>query len=177
MDCNNNCGHIFRNINRCKPASIVKSCASGLNHQLCNGDKQDENINPFIFQFPPLSPRLFTHKRLLQCCDNLFAVYVRPATENAARGLKAETAGSLTSLSGPGRYPDRKQLDAPLNTTLKNTWAENAKATGARDEPVENLMDFSRGGTTWRWPRRTTRHSRNIVSKTYCAVKKKKKTL
>lgn len=49
------------------------------------------------------------------------------AAENAARRVKAETAGSLTSLSGPARYPDRKQLDAPLNTTLKNTSAENAK--------------------------------------------------
>lgn len=84
-------------------------------------DKQEKNINPFIFQSPPLSVCLFTHKRLLQCCDNLFTVYVSLAIENAARWLKAETAGSLTSLSGPGRYPDRKQLDAPLNTTLKNT--------------------------------------------------------
>lgn len=73
-------------------------------------------------------------QRLLHCCDNLFTVYVRPATENAARGLRAETAGSLTSLSGPGRYPDRKQLDAPLNTTLKNTWAENAKSSDRRTE-------------------------------------------
>lgn len=91
-------------------------------------DKQERNINPFIFQSPPLTVRLFTHKRLLQCCDNLFTVYVSLAIENAARWVKAETAGSLTSLSGPGRYPDRKQLDAPLNTTLKNTWAENVKS-------------------------------------------------
>lgn len=82
---------------------------------------KERNINPFIFQSPPLSARLFTHKRLLHCCDNLFTVYVSLAGENAARPVKAETAGSLTSLSGPGRYPDRKQLDAPLNTTLKNT--------------------------------------------------------
>lgn len=121
VKCNNNCRHILRNIRRRKPALIMKKQCVRPEPLASNSDKQDENINPFIFQFPPLSPRLFTHKRLLQCCDNLYAVYVRPATENAARGLKAETAGSLTSLSGPGRYPDRKQLDAPLNTTLKNT--------------------------------------------------------
>lgn len=98
-------------------------------------DKQEKNINPFIFQSPPLALCLFTHKRLLQCCDNLFTVYVSLAIENAARWLKAETAGSLTSLSGPGRYPDRKQLDAPLNTTLKNTWAENAKGCSHTGRP------------------------------------------
>lgn len=107
-----------------------------------DNDKQENNINPFIFQSPPLAVCLFTHKRLLQCCDNLFIVYVSLAIENAERWLKAETAGSLTSLSGPARYPDRKQLDAPLNTTLKNTWAENAKATATWADPVENVMDF-----------------------------------
>lgn len=118
-----------------------------------DNDKQENNINPFIFQSPPLAVCLFTHKRLLQCCDNLFIVYVSLAIENAERWLKAETAGSLTSLSGPARYPDRKQLDAPLNTTLKNTWAENAKATATWADPVENVMDFFsllRIGTTWK---------------------------
>lgn len=62
------------------------------------------------------------HSGYSPCCGGRSTeLYVSVARENAARRWKAETAESLTSLSGADRYPDRKQLDAPLNTSLKNT--------------------------------------------------------
>lgn len=97
--------------------------------------------------FPIPAPRLAVHlswERLsgssrvviisLQCMS------VRPERMRRA-GPKAETAGSPTSLSGPGRYPDRKQLDAPLNRGADKHLAWKRKSCSSKKGPP--AMDFS----------------------------------
>ena len=56
--------------------------------------------------------------------------------------LKTETPGSLASLSFPGRYPDRKQLDG-LWTELWKHFSWKGKAVAS--DSMENIMDFSPG--------------------------------
>lgn len=127
--------------------------------------KETLQIHAFSESRPSLS-RLLTQTRLLHCCDNLFTVCVTPAAQNAARCFTAETAGSPTSLSGPARYPDRKQLDASLNTTLKNTWAENAKVPATRAERVENVgyCTLHERDRPWKRPGNHTRNTRKETS-------------
>ena len=89
--------------------------------------------NPCSPPPPPLAVPPHT-QRHLQCYDPRFTVRVWPAgpREHAAGLLRAETPRSLVSLSGLGRYPDRKQLDGlwtKLSQHLNYTLRPQTRAT------------------------------------------------